>query len=249
MNPIRRLFDFAKYRSKRYLEHIEMLPLNQGFIKGYGYLNTILIRMPCDAKNQPMPWFTYSAVEYLDSIDLSQAVIFEWGSGNSSKYFASRCLSIESIESDKSWYDKQLQSISPNQSIVYLEEKLEQYPLAILNSKYESYDLIIVDGKQRYKCMTQALPKVKPSGLILLDNSDWYPSMCSSIRDLGFIQIDFHGYGPINKYTWTTSIFIKTDCKSAKESLLHRRHISPYYSKEASVVLAEDDYPLHVDKS
>jgi len=45
--------------------------------------------------------------------------------------------------------------------------------------------------------------------MLVLDNSDWYPKSVRFIQDnLGWMQIDFHGFGPINNYTWTTSVFI-----------------------------------------
>jgi len=30
------------------------------------------------------------------------------------------------------------------------------------------------------------------------------------LREQGFIQMDFSGFGPINGYCWSTSIFMKT---------------------------------------
>jgi len=47
------------------------------------------------------------------------------------------------------------------------------------------------------------------SGIVILDNSDWYAETAKFLRDsLNMIQIDFHGFGPINSYTWTTSLFL-----------------------------------------
>jgi len=244
MNLFNRLTSFAKHRSRRYLEHIDMLALVDGYKNNYGYLKTLINRLPCDAESQPIPWFTYPALEYLESLDYSEAVIFEWGSGNSSRYFASRCLSIESIESDQSWYNHQLQVIRPNQSITYIELNHERYPHSILTAKFDSYDLIIVDGQQRQKCMEQAIHKIKNSGIIILDNSDWYPKLCGSLRDHNFIQIDFHGFGPINKYTWTTSVFTPINI-NVKDSLLFTRTSPTYASKSASLLIAPDDNPLN----
>ena len=33
------------------------------------------------------------------------------------------------------------------------------------------------------------------------------------LRAQGWFQIDFSGLGPINPYAWTTSVFMRTDCK------------------------------------
>ena len=45
--------------------------------------------------------------------------------------------------------------------------------------------------------------------MIIFDNSDWYPNTIRQIQNsINLVQIDFHGFGPINNYTWTTSIFL-----------------------------------------
>jgi len=50
--------------------------------------------------------------------------------------------------------------------------------------------------------------KSNPS-MVIFDNSDWYES---TIRDfdseLGWHRIDFCGLGPINGYTWVTSVYL-----------------------------------------
>ena len=51
--------------------------------------------------------------------------------------------------------------------------------------------------------------KIAGGVMIVLDNSDWFPETTEVLRSsLKWIQIDFHGFGPINGYTWTTTIFI-----------------------------------------
>ncbi len=61
--------------------------------------------------------------------------------------------------------------------------------------------------------------------MLIFDNSDWYPKAINYIREcLNWVQIDFHGFGPINDYTWTTTIFIN----QANQSRL--KYLSPLKS-------------------
>jgi hypothetical protein len=47
------------------------------------------------------------------------------------------------------------------------------------------------------------------TGLLIFENSDWYPKTITRLnKQLKWLQVDFAGFGPINNYTWTTSIFI-----------------------------------------
>jgi len=45
--------------------------------------------------------------------------------------------------------------------------------------------------------------------MVILDNSDWYRETAKYLREnLDMIEVDFHGFVPINDYTWTTSVFL-----------------------------------------
>lgn len=50
-----------------------------------------------------LPWMTYDAIDFLESITADDKNVFEWGSGGSTLYFASRCKKVISIEHDNKW--------------------------------------------------------------------------------------------------------------------------------------------------
>ncbi|HAJ60076.1 MAG TPA: hypothetical protein DCP31_13105, partial [Cyanobacteria bacterium UBA8543] len=77
-----------------------------------------------------------------------------------------------------------------------------------ISKKNQKYDLIIIDGEDRLACAQMAVQCLEKGGLIILDNSDWYPDTSKFLRESGLIQVDFTGMGPINYYTWTTSLFM-----------------------------------------
>lgn len=232
----------------KYPEEIGVASLARNFKHDYGYLASVKAQKPIDAHGKPIPWFTYPATEYLESLDLSMVNIFEWGSGNSSAYFADRCLSIESVESDREWYEYQLKIAKQNQVVSLKHEGSEDYPNAINNGQHDVYDIIIVDGKQRVRCCSAAIAKLDKGGLLILDNSDWYPRLCESLRNHNFVQIDFHGHGPINPYTWSTSIFMPSADTGFSKSLLFKKRSEPYFSKSGLVQCAQDDGPIAQSK-
>lgn len=84
-----------------------------------------------------------------------------------------------------------------------------KHPLS-LNKKF---NVIVIDGLERYLCaklLKDCLDYEDESGfMVILDNSDWHTNTTKYIRDtLDLIEFDFHGFGPINAYTFTTSIFV-----------------------------------------
>jgi hypothetical protein len=177
----------------------------------YGQYRTIK-NWDCVDKNQnKIAWYTYPAIEYLNNLDFSQKSIFEFGSGNSSKYWAERAKDVTSIEHDKQWYEKVKLNLRDNQTLQYQEDN-QNYENSILELN-KKFDIVIIDGIRREECskvIEQHLNHESDEGfIVILDNSDWYKETSKYFREeLNLIEIDFHGFGPINSYTWTTSIFL-----------------------------------------
>lgn len=157
----------------------------------------------------PTPWMTYPALDYLSQFDFSRAAVLEFGSGGSSLWWARRALEVTSVESDVEWVEW-LQSRAPDNLNLIGPVAGEEFVYSPLESG-KRYDVIIVDGGQREACSCAALSSLAPGGLFILDNSDWYPEICLMLREHGLFEIDFHGFGPANDYSWTTSIFIRAD--------------------------------------
>ncbi|MDD4777783.1 MAG: class I SAM-dependent methyltransferase [Fermentimonas sp.] len=50
-----------------------------------------------------LPWMTYDAINFLEQICNRSMRVFEWGSGGSTLFFASRCKEVTSVEHDTFW--------------------------------------------------------------------------------------------------------------------------------------------------
>jgi hypothetical protein len=172
-----------------------------------GWFESRRQRNPIDAAGRPLPWYTYPAIEYLSQIDWSEARVFEYGSGNSSLYWAGRAKLVWSVEHDSRWHEHLTGKLASNHNLVLCSE--EKKYASQISSAGVQFDVVVVDGIRRFECVQAALAVVADSGLIVLDNSDWFPRSCDLLRRNDFIQIDFTGAGPINPYAWTTSIFLK----------------------------------------
>lgn len=178
----------------------------------YGQFRTIREWSCLDRAGQPIPWYTYPATEYLSHIDFSTMRVFEFGSGNSSLWWAKRSNSLTSVESDQQWFRRVNQARESGLKFDYRLAESETDYLAAAGLK--EADIVIIDGKCRSKCADAFLAACKENTaggavMVIFDNADWYPNTIQKMRqELGWVQIDFHGFGPINAYTWTTSCFI-----------------------------------------
>lgn len=174
----------------------------------YGHLLSENSKQAVDGQHNPLPWFTYPAIEYLKQLDFSDKIMLEWGTGNSSLFFSKRVIILYSIEHNKGWFKKIKQKRITNHKIYKANE--QDYATKPLQFKLK-FDVILIDGIKREACGIAALELLTNDGMIILDNSDRHPDIAEKFRNAGLIEVDFHGFGPINNYTWTTSIFLKRE--------------------------------------
>lgn len=179
----------------------------------YGHRQSRELRLSVNSKNQPQPWFTYPAIDYISQLDLSNCTIFEWGSGSSSLFFSKKSKEVYSVENNEGWYRKTKSKCNSN-NYLFLELDKDSFVNKIIDFK-KKFDIIIIDSIEREKCIQLAPNFLDERGLIILDNSENYPEAAKYLRMKNFIQVDMYGLGPINNYVWTTSLFFtrKTDFK------------------------------------
>ena len=181
----------------------------------YAQFKTIKNGFCVDKIDNPVPWYTYPTIEFLQHIDFSNCSIFEFGSGYSTLFWLERAKKVVSIEHNKEYYKRIKETIEQrlrhkkNYTYLFFEEK-EEYTMAI-NLFNEIFDVIIIDGMWRSACTKRVIDYINRYGgkMLIFDNSDWSPKTINFLRQkLDWIEVDFHGFGPINGYTWTTSIFL-----------------------------------------
>lgn len=175
-------------------------------MKRHGYARTLESKLPMSADGAPIPWYTYPAIEYFNQLDAKGLKIFEYGSGNSSLYWARKGAEVWSVEHDHGWYNS-METRSAQLKGLLLRESANAYAQAIKDVGGD-FDIIVIDGAWRNECATAALPHLRPGGIFILDNSDWYTDVSELLKENGFFQVDFNGFGPVNNYCWTTSILL-----------------------------------------
>ena len=185
----------------------------------YGIEKTIDDKVCVDKDGNPIPWYTYPAIEYLSQFDYSDKKVFEFGCGNSSQFWGERAKKVISIEDNIEWFEKWQKEFDwkrlPNLEIRHRDEG-EGYYNAIFEDD-EKYDVIVVDGKLRTDCARVAVEKLNKGGMIILDDSDRinhskeYVDAVDCLNKGDFIQVDFYGFCPMNNFTKTTSLFLSRD--------------------------------------
>jgi hypothetical protein len=187
--------------------------------KVYGQLVSMEHKISVDGNGRPIPWYTYPAIEYLSNLDFSQKRVFEWGSGNSSLWWGIRCHEIVAIESDREWYSKMNSAMSATSGTKFHDYRLCEDMLSYVNHRdIVNSNIVIIDGTFRTCCAAFFLSQMSEANnfeILIFDNADWQPDVIRILNDKlrDWVQVDFHGFGPINDFTTTTTIFVNSKVK------------------------------------
>lgn len=175
-------------------------------------------RMELDAD---LPWLVDGAIAEIEAYLRPRMRVFEWGAGRSTVFFARRCASVVAIEHKAKWHRRvaarlaqldirnaELRLVPPGDPAALsgagrAKPEYAAYADAILASPEGAFDLICIDGRARVDCATNALPRLAPGGLLVLDNSEWpkYDPIRAMTRGW---PARVHANG-----VWETSIFRK----------------------------------------
>lgn len=182
------------------------------YLNSVGFYESIQYQTPLDKKLNPIPWFTYPFIHFLVARLKNKAVkVFEYGAGMSTLFWQKLALKVVSIEHDKEWVEKLKPKVEENVLLKYIPLEFNGSYCREVLSYSNFFDIIVIDGRDRVRCMRNCIEALNEIGVIILDNSEreYYKPGVDFILDKGFKKIDFQGMGPINSYGWMTSIFYR----------------------------------------
>lgn len=142
------------------------------------------------------PWVSTKARKWLESYLKHDMVVFEYGCGGSTLFFARRVKYVLSVEYQLLWFlgitfalwrrgimNFKLHFSKPetggnlNRNYMSSDPNLKSFSFKKFVTTIDQYpdryfDLVFVDGRARNQCVKHATNKVKKGGYILLDDSD-----------------------------------------------------------------------------
>jgi len=163
------------------------------------------------AEEVSAPWWNRRAVRYLSQRLRPGDRVFEWGSGGSTVWLIRQGAKVTSVEHDPDWSAK-VTARCPTADIRtipgatagrfrserHLRDKgqhfFDDYIAAIDPVRDESLDVLVVDGLCRIDCLRRGAPKVKPGGILVLDDSD-FGFLAPAVRVLpGWRPVSLSGF-------------------------------------------------------
>ena len=133
-----------------------------------------------------LPWLTSDAVVLLEQLLRPSDEGLEFGSGRSTIWFAKRSKHLVSVEHSAEWYERVKAKLA--------SEKLDNVDLKLARANEDnqndpckipyieaggalatgSKDYVLVDGMYRGECALKAVEILRPGGVIITDNIEWY---------------------------------------------------------------------------
>jgi hypothetical protein len=183
--------------------------------------------MPDYCLTHALPWLPFPVIRFLEALDLAGKTVFEYGSGGSTLYWLKRGASCVSVEHDQAWYERVRSLTRHERRLDYRlvrGDVVDVLPVSadfadpltyasadpdargLCFRKYVSqidafpgshFDLILIDGRARPSCLMHSIPKVRPQGIIILDNADraYYLDRTAALLE-GFELQTFFGHAP-----------------------------------------------------
>ena len=161
--------------------------------------------------NDPIPWFTYSSIYFLDKRIKKGMKIFEFGSGNSTLWFANKGCFLDSYEHNLNWYNFLKDKLPSNVNYNFSSFKPNADYCKSIKRENKKYDIVIIDGRDRVNCIINSINYLTDEGVIICDNSERekYEKGFNYLKKCRFKRLEFYGHGPININSWKTSIFYR----------------------------------------
>jgi len=194
--------------------------LKDGFLYEIGWTSSFDKKLPVDKNDHPLPWLSYPMIHFLEHYLNENMTIFEFGSGNSTLFFAERVKRVVSLEHDKKWYERALSLMPKNVEMIFQELEYGGDYCKTLKKLNKTFDIIFVDGRDRVNCIKESALSLNAGGIIILDDSDRerYKEAFDFLKENGFSYFSMDGISPGVFEFHKTTIFFKGNSLSVKHS-------------------------------
>lgn len=178
-------------------------------IKPHGYMEWIHVDTELDIM---MPWYTKPFLQELATWDLSDTVLFEYGIGNSTIWYAHKCKYVFGVEEKFDWADSvqiQLRMKNLRNSLVKFAPNKQSFINAI--DGLEGVNMVAVDGDYwRDECIISALNVLEKNGGTLIIDNWLQPSVwiASDEVQLKLNKYEAHIFKQPGHDDWQTAYFI-----------------------------------------
>lgn len=180
MNPLQRLIRADSTRKTRFHTSNGHLCLSPTQV--FRAFSTTIARLLFHRYSR-VPWLAFPAIEYLEPL-VSGKRIFEFGSGMSTLWFARTCRQVVSAESDSEWHRIITWQARKMANVQVVHAPSQEDYVGALSATGSKFDLILIDGLYRSRCLDQVRPYLQPGGMLVVDDTDAIPELAIKVNQM-----------------------------------------------------------------
>ena len=181
----------------------------KSYLRDCGWFLSFSEKRSIDSAKQPIPWWNYGVIDFVEERLKPSMSCLEFGAGGSTVWLANRIKSVTSIENNPAWAES-VKSFIPEK--VRLIELINPESISSHHLGKEVFDIMIVDPlAHRINCAKAGLPFLSETGVVIWDNTngpDW-PEIKLLMAKQGFKEISFSGTAPQEVSLSRTTIFYR----------------------------------------
>jgi len=177
-----------------------------------GWFKSLRIKKSIDKNMNPIPWWTYPTIAFLQDRLSPNLKVLEFGSGASTLWLCQFVSEVISIEDNREW-GKYVQAKLPGNGKLVITDSYEKFI-----DDYQTnakFDIIIIDiDGYRLNIGEKIFPMLSDNGVVLWDNTDWpeWIQIKALFLSHDFLEISFQGMTAQEITLSRTTIFYrKTD--------------------------------------
>jgi hypothetical protein len=160
-----------------------------------------------------LPWLPFRLIDLLGERLQPGMRVFEYGGGGSTLWFLDQGLEVVTDEHDAAWARilKETTTSSSWELLVHpLDDGGAAYVGAIDAYPDGHFDLVVVDGRHRARCVAASLAKVRPGGMLVVDDVD-RERYAAALDAVPWQRTDIIGFAPAKPSLSYTSALVRPD--------------------------------------
>jgi hypothetical protein len=136
------------------LKRIRLLPCaieatKLGYLRNVGWFQSMRARMLVDREGDPIPWFAYAAIHFLEERlktlePRCSFSVFEYGVGNSTLWWPKLGFSVTACEHDRAWFARMQRLVPNNVKLMHVDlDKAGEYASAVVSTRVVPDDNLV----------------------------------------------------------------------------------------------------------
>lgn len=182
-----------------------------GYLHEVGWLRSAVARQAIDGRGHPLPWLTYPAIHLLEQRCPATVRVFEYGSGNSTLWWAERARHVVAVEHYRPWFARMESRVPANVDLAFRpQEPVEEYAGAS-RKRRGGFEVLVIDGRRRVACAAVAPDALADGGVIVFDDTERerYRPALERLAAGGFRRLDLRGMRPMHACGGITSVLYR----------------------------------------